>query len=80
MKLIDVDKLKEILHNDKQLSSYNGMPKEVYDRLINIIDDNSVEVDIIIPQGIVEINDKIMEREYDNYLDAIYISKKKEVL
>lgn len=37
MKLIDVDKLKEVLHNDKQLSSYNGIPKEVYDRLINTL-------------------------------------------
>ena len=63
MKLIEVDKLKEILHNDKQLSSYNGIPKEVYDRLIDFIDANSVEAE--------EIKEVYMRSGHDDFVDYL---------
>lgn len=75
MKLLNADKLIEfieaIFYDD-----FNRFGKIVdKDDLLSFISTKSIEVEQIKPKGIVEINDEIMEREYENYLDAIYIHK-----
>jgi hypothetical protein len=76
MNFIDADKLVEWIEKNKNESGHENIDDDVYVKdLLFFISTNSIEVEQIKPKGIVEINDEIMEREYENYLDAIYIHK-----
>jgi hypothetical protein len=83
MKLLNADKLVDFINSKEKNAKWrlesgeqSGITKMVRSvDLLSFISTNSIEVEQIKPKGIVEINDEIMEREYENYLDAIYIHK-----